>query len=212
MQLKLYYAPIACSMVPWINLTEAGATFETIALNMKTGEHLKPDYLAINPKHKVPMLVIDGERLTENVAIQIWIARNFPAAKLLPADPMAELQAISLMGWFGSGMHPHMTRIFSPGKFCDVPGTADSVRRLAGEQLIDQFKIAEDKLAGREYFLDQFTAADPYFYWCFRRAIQFELPLSPFVNCMAHMKRMEERPSVKALLAYEADTMKKFAA
>jgi glutathione S-transferase len=32
--------------------------------------------------------MIDGEPLTENPAIQVWLARNFPKAKLLPEDPM----------------------------------------------------------------------------------------------------------------------------
>ena len=31
----------------------------------------------MNPKHKVPVLLIDGEPLTENVAIQLFIARRF---------------------------------------------------------------------------------------------------------------------------------------
>ena len=46
--------------------------------------------MQLNPKHKVPVLVIDDEPLTENVAIQIWIARNFPDAGLLPRDSIDE--------------------------------------------------------------------------------------------------------------------------
>jgi hypothetical protein len=61
--------------------------FEVRPLNFGKRQHLALDYLKINPKHKVPTLIIDGEVLTENVAIQTWIARQFPAAKLIPADP-----------------------------------------------------------------------------------------------------------------------------
>ena len=88
MKLQLCYSPIACSMVPYINLTEAAADFEVLPVNMGKGQHNSPEYLRINPKHKVPVLVIDGEPLTENVAINVWIARNFPEANLLPKDPM----------------------------------------------------------------------------------------------------------------------------
>jgi Glutathione S-transferase, N-terminal domain len=90
MQLILYYAPNACSLVPYVTLTEASAPFEILPLNFRKSQHMTAEYLQLNPKHKVPVLVIDGETLTENVAIQIWIARNFPAAKLLPADPMQD--------------------------------------------------------------------------------------------------------------------------
>ena len=212
MNITLYYAPTTCALVPWVNLTEAGAAFETVALNFRKAEHMSSDYLAINPKHKVPMLVVDGEKLTENVAIQQWIARAFPAAGLLPEEPMQQLQAISLMGWFGSGIHPHLARINSPAKFCDVPGADASVKSLANKQLQEAFSIAEKLLNGREYFLDRFTAVDPYFFWCFRRATQFELSLAHLSNCQAHFARLAQRPSVQKVLAFEKETLARFQA
>ena len=87
MDLILYYAPMTCALVPYVALTEAGAPFEAVNVNTRTNAHRTPKFLALNPKHKVPVLVIDGEPLTENLAIQIWIAREFPQARLLPADP-----------------------------------------------------------------------------------------------------------------------------
>ena len=87
MDIVLYYAPITCAMAPYITLTEANAKFEVKSLNLRKGQQNSPEYLKLNPKHKVPLLVIDGQILSESTAIQVWIARNFPQAKLLPADP-----------------------------------------------------------------------------------------------------------------------------
>src|SRR4051812_49954976 len=109
MKLTLYYAPMTCALVPYVTLTEAGATFDVCNLNTRTNQHRTPEFLALNPKHKVPVLLVDGEALTENVAIQIWIARRFPRAGLLPADPWQEIQAISRMAWRASTVHPHLT-------------------------------------------------------------------------------------------------------
>jgi len=211
MQLILYYAPITCALVPYVTLTEAGAPFEARPLNFGKAQHLAVEYLAVNPKHKVPVLVIDGQSLSENVAIQIWIARNFPAAKLLPAAPMQELQAISLMAWCASGLHPFIFRIFAPQRCCDIPGAEQSVRRLAQEQLFENLRIADDLLAGREYFFEHFTAADAHFFWCFRRATQLDLDVSQFGNCLSHFERMKRRPSVQKVLAYEAEVQNAFA-
>src|SRR6201999_1522161 len=94
-----YYAPITCALAPYVTLTEAGATFQVRPLNFKAGEHTAPEYLRINPKHKGPLLMVDGKILTESIAIQMWIARTFPQARLLPANPWQELQAVSLMSW-----------------------------------------------------------------------------------------------------------------
>ncbi len=212
MKLILYYAPVACSLVPYVTLTEAGASFEVRPLNFRKSQQMTPDYLKLNPKHKVPVLVIDGEPLTENVAIQIWIARNFPAAKLLPADPMAELKAIALHSWCASAIHPMLSRINHTARVCDVPGADESVRRLAQTQLFENFQIAEELLAGRDYFFDHFTAPDAHFFWCFRRATQFNLDLAAFRNCQAHFERMKQRPSVQKLLAYEKEVQAGFSA
>jgi glutathione S-transferase len=211
MQLILYYAPNACSLVPYVTLTEAGASFEVRPLNFRRSEHMTPEYLQLNPKHKVPLLVIDGERLTENVAIQIWIARNFPAAKLLPAEPMQELHAISLLAWCASGIHPFLSRINSPPRVCDLPGSEESVRRLAAQQLFENYKIADNMLTDRQWFFDHFTAVDAHFFWCFRRGTQFNLDLSEFKNCIAHFERMQQRPSVRKLLTYEQEVLSTFA-
>ena len=133
MDIALYYAPITCALAPYITLTEAGATFEVRPLNFRKQEHMSADYMKINPKHKVPMLVVDGKTLTENVAIHQWIHRSFPQAKLLPADPWDELKAVSMLSWCSSGIHPFLSRINNPARVCDAPGAADSVRRFAAE-------------------------------------------------------------------------------
>jgi glutathione S-transferase len=163
-----------------------------------------------SPKHKVPLLVIDGRPLSENVAIQIWIARNFPQAQLMPADPWQELQAVSILAWCAAGVHPYLSRINSPVRVCDLPHASDSVRRLAIGPLLDNYKIADDMLAGREYFFDHFTAADAHFFWCFRRGTQFDLNLSEFTNCQRHFEVMKRRQSVQRLLAYEKKVQQDF--
>ena len=207
MQIALYYAPITCALAPYISLTEAGAEFETRPVNFFKSQHLTPDYLKVTTLHKVPVLEVDGVKLTENVAIQLWIARTFPHAKLLPAAFMDEIKAVSLMGWFGSGIHPHLARINAPSRFCDTPGSADSVRALATSFLMEAFGYADHRLDGRTWFFDHFTATDAYFFWCVRRAMQFELPLSQFTSVMAHFERMHERASVRKLIDFEAETI-----
>jgi len=207
----LYYAPKTCALVPYVTLTEAGADFEVRNVNSRSGQLKTPEFLRLNPKHKVPVLLIDGEPLTENVAIQIWIARQFPQARLLPQDPKKEIKAISLMAWFSSTIHPHLTPNARPENYCDLPGSADAVKRVGNKMLFEDFKIADGLLAGREYYFDHFTAPDAYFFWCFRRAITFKLDLSAFPHCMAHFERMQLRPSVQKVLAHERQVEADFA-
>src|SRR5262249_21458828 len=214
MQLVLYDAPVTCALVPYVTLTEAGAPFEVRPLNFGKSQHMAPEYLALNPKHKVPVLVIDGQPLTENVAINLWIARTFPAARLLPSDPMQEMKAVSLLAWCASAIHPALTPNAQPKRFCDLPGSEDSVRQCAQKLLDEHFGVADRMLAGREWFFEHYTAADAYFFWTFLRAGRFEpkhLDLAKFAHCRAHLARMEQRPSVQRLLAFEKQTQESLA-
>jgi glutathione S-transferase len=209
--LLLYYAPMTCALVPYVTLTEAGAAFDVCNLNTRANQHKSPEFLALNPKHKVPVLVIDGEPLTENVAIQIWIAREYPDAKLLPHDARTEIRAISLMAWFASTVHPHLTPNARPENYCDLPGSEESVKRVGNRLLFEDLAIADRLLTGREWFFDHFTAADAYFFWCFRRAQSFGLDVSAFESCMAHFERMQLRASIKKVQAYEKQVLADFA-
>ena len=211
MKLTLYFAPMTCALVPFITLNEAGADFELNAINTRKGGNRTPEFLKLNPKHKVPVLIIDGEPLTENVAIQVWIHRQFPKANLLPADPKQEIKAISLMAFCASGIHPKLTPNARPENYCDLPGSEESVKRVANRLLFEDLKIVDDLLAGREWFFPHFTACDAYFFWCFKRAISFKLDVSGFGNCMAHHDRMQKRPSVQKALAREKQLQEEFA-
>jgi glutathione S-transferase len=211
MEIILYYAPNTCALAPYVTLTEAGAAFEVRPLNFRRDEQRSASYLQLNPKHKVPLLLIDGQPLTESPAIQIWIARNFPQAKLLPSDPWQELKAISIMSWCSSGIHPYLSRINSPTRVCDLPNTERSVIDAAKMLLYENYKIADDLLADREFFFEHFTAADAHFFWCLRRGQQLGADVSGFPNCQAHFERAKQRPSVQKLLEYEKSVFEKFA-
>jgi len=211
MKIVLYYAPATCALAPYVTLTEAGADFEVRALNFRQRQNFTPEYLKINPKHKVPALIVDNKILTENVAIHQWVHQTFPKAKILPSDPWDQLQAISLHSWCASGIHPYLSRINNPSKVCDAPGASDSVVKIATEFLFEAFKLGDDLLAGREYFFDHFTAPDAHFFWCIRRATQLGVDISGFPNVVAHFKRMQERASVKKLFTYEKGLNEEFA-
>src|SRR5712671_1774221 len=96
--LKLYYAPGTCAMASHIALQESGATYTTERLDFKANQQNSAEYLAINPKGRVPSLVTDRGILTETPAMLAFIAQSFPQAKLAPLDDpytFAQVQAFN---------------------------------------------------------------------------------------------------------------------
>ena len=67
--MKLYYAPGTCALASHIALEEAGAAYAAERLDFKNSQQTTPQYLAINPKGRVPALVTDKGALTETPAI-----------------------------------------------------------------------------------------------------------------------------------------------
>ena len=91
MTVELYFAPGACSFVPHVGLeivkAATGRDYTPKLVKLHKGEHLTPEYKALNPDAQVPLVVVDGKPLTQIVAICDWIDRANPEAKLLPTDP-----------------------------------------------------------------------------------------------------------------------------
>ncbi len=203
-KLTLYFGPGACSLVPHITLEEAGAAFEAKPISLRKGHQRTPEYLAINPKSKVPVLVIDGKPLTENPAIAYYLAKSFPAAKLLPlGDLNAEAEALSLLAWCSSGIHVRFGALFAPQKMCDLPDSADNVKKLAAEDTAKNFAMVEKMLAGKEWILGQWSIVDAYLFTFWRWAGFLKLDLSAYPNYAKHAERMSKRPSVERALARE---------
>ena len=119
MSLKLYFAPGACSFVPHVLLEMSGAAFEPSMVKLHKGEQNSDDYKAINPRGQVPVLVNNGQAVTQIVAIVLYLDQVFQDAHFLPTEPMARAQALSTLAWMNNTVHPTFTHIFMPQKFSD---------------------------------------------------------------------------------------------
>ena len=204
MDITLYHSPGACSDATFISLLEAGADFDVKIILIKNNEQSNPDYVALNPKKKVPFLVVDGKGLSENIAMQSWIAETFPEAKLLPSDSWDHKRALSYMGWFGSGIHPHITRHFKPAKFCANEDSHGDIKAKAKAMCMEQLALVDTELTDKTWFFEHYTACDSYFFWIYERALREGFELSRFEHCTAHNKRMHERENVQKMLAHKA--------
>ena len=71
----------------YLTLCEKGVPFVEHTLSGRDFEHLKPDYLKINPRGQVPALVHDGTALAEGMCINEYIDETFDGPPLRPVDP-----------------------------------------------------------------------------------------------------------------------------
>ena len=155
MSLKLYYAPGACSFVPHSLLELSGAPFEPMLVKLHRGEHQTPEYLTMNPRGQVPVLVDGSDVVTQIVAIVLHLDQRLPEAKLLPASGIERTRVLETLMWMNNTVHPTFTHVFMPQKFTDDPAAQQAVKAFnAGkyrellEEIEARAEVAAPWLAG----------------------------------------------------------------
>lgn len=207
MQLHLFHLPGACSRVTLTALRLTGAPFEVTTPAMHRGGLSTPEFRRLNPLGQVPVLLIDGKPYTENVAILFTLARLFPEAKLLPlGDPLTEARAISRLAFCSSQLHPCVTRIMFPERFCDTsPEAAARVREQSIAMLTTRLSVVEPVLSGQPWWLgEEPTIADVYLLWITGRLLQIGIDFSALPSVVAHVERTRRLDAVQWVMAQEA--------
>ena len=137
MSLKLFFAPGACSFVPHAMLELSGAAFEPAMVKLHKGEQRSAEYLAMNPRGQVPVLVDDGEVITQIVAILLHLDAKLPQAGILPASGQERTRALSTLTWMNNTVHPTFTHVFMPQKFTDDEAAQKVIRAFAANSYRD---------------------------------------------------------------------------
>lgn len=201
--MKFYMTPGSCTTGIHILLEELDLPFEVYIVNLPAGDHHKPDYVAINPKSTIPTLVLDdGTALTEFQAIAWWLARSYPRRKLIPEDLIGETQVIEAMSYIVGTMHLQgFARIFATTHFAINEADTEAVQARGREIAEKGFAIMNDMLAGKDYLAGTFSIADAALFYVEFWADKLKMELPP--HCLAHYRRMLERPVVQRVLREE---------
>ena len=200
----LYYSPGACSLVPHVALAEAGADFEASRVTLASGEHLTADYRAINPHARVPALDVDGQVVTENVAILNYIAHRFKSPGSVPVgDHLAAARCNQLLGWFASSVHIAFAQVWRAERFTDDEAV-HPVIQAGGHGTLKRYFGEIEKQCGDGWIVPgYFTAADTYLLVFFRWGSRIGNDMSAYLRWQALVGRVLEREAVMRTLTVE---------
>ena len=205
--LKFFYGRGACSRASHITLEEVGAKFEAIRMNLKDGEQRKPEYLALNPKGRVPTLVTDRGVLTETPAVLVYIAQTHPQAHLLPEDdPFAFGQIQSFNSYLCSHLHVAHAHRMRGYRWVDA-GDAHSIaamQRKVPQSVGESFALIErEMLKGPFVMGERYTICDPYLFTLAQWLEADGVEPASIPRVIAHRARMADRPTVRRAIAPE---------
>jgi glutathione S-transferase len=202
---KLYYAPGTCALASHIVLEEARAAYTTERLDFKANQQNSPEYLAINPKGRVPSLVTDRGILTETPAMLAFIAQSFPQAKLAPLEDafaFAETQAFN--SYLCATVHVAHAHKLRGARWATEDSSFADMKRKVPQSVGACFALIErGMLRGPWVMGEQYTICDPYLYTIAGWLEGDSVDLAALPKVADHRKRMSERPAVRKVLEEE---------
>jgi glutathione S-transferase len=200
--MKLFYTNGACSLSPHIALREAGAKFELVKVGKDKQTSDGRDFRTINPYGYVPALELDGgEVLIEGPAIVQYIADQFPAAKLAPANGTLERYRLqSALGFINSELHKTLGGLFNPA-------LSEDAKAATIEKIDTRLKQLSAQMEGKDWIVNNaYSVADGYLFTVLRWLQIFKIDIKQWPLLAAHQTRVGARPAVKTALEAEGLT------
>ncbi|MCY7383761.1 MAG: glutathione S-transferase family protein [Microcoleus sp. CAN_BIN18] len=156
--MKLYHTPISTnSRRVWVALLEKNLDFELVEIHLD-GDHLEPEFVAMNPFHRIPVLV-DGEfTVVESLAILDYLEAKYPEPAMLPknAKDLAIVKMVELVtiNELGPALYPLSSEVMGWGSpqaqiIANAKEKVDSVLTFFEGLLDDSLR---DSSASRPFF------------------------------------------------------------
>lgn len=198
----LYTAPGTCALASHIALIDAGVPYDLVQVDFRAKAQQSPDYLAVNPKGRVPALVTPYGTLTETPAILAYIAQTNPAAALAPlADPFAFAEMQAFNSYLCSTVHVAHAHRMRGHRWVDDPAAIAAMQKKVPETVGAAFALIEHgMLRGPWVMGDAYTVADAYLFTVSRWLEGDNVDLTKLPRVLEHRTRMAERPGVKRAL------------
>ncbi|MGH8402969.1 MAG: glutathione S-transferase family protein [Gammaproteobacteria bacterium] len=201
--MKLYYSPLSSNSLK-VRVTAAllDIPLDLHNVELPKGEQRRPEYLAINPMGKVPVLV-DGEFvLPESAAIMIYLAESKPGNTLYPAERHARAEVNRWLFWAANHWAPAVAaltfeKVLKKRFFNGEPDAAQIKRQ---EDLIQGFaKVLDEQLTKRQWVAgNTLTLADVAIAAAFTSPVQ--LPISSWPHIASWLERVQALPAWQANL------------
>lgn len=201
--LTLYYAPATCALATHIALEEAGAAYQAVRLDFKREQQKSPEYLRINPKARVPVLVTEHGILTETPALLQYVAQLYPSAGLAPLDdPFALARFNAFNSYLCSTVHVAHAHRVRGARWADEPEALEAMRRKVSQNMTACFTLIEEGMLQGPWVLgEDFSASDAYLFTLAGWLEGDGVDIARFPKVADHFRRMNARPAVQHVLA-----------
>jgi glutathione S-transferase len=201
--IDLYAFPTPNSIKVPIMLEEVGAEYRLTKVNIRAGEQKTPEFLAVNPNGKIPVIV-DSEgpggapiTIVESAAILIYLGEK--SGRLIPKDPIRRVRMFEWMFFHASGLGPAFGNSGYFQKLAPSPAPLAIERFSAEARRV--LAVLDHRLGQAEYLAEEFSIADILnFGWIWRKEFA-GVDFAEAPNVARWYASLERREAVKTAIA-----------
>lgn len=194
--MRLYQHPMSANArAAVMTALHLNAPVELVFVDLQKQEQTQPEFLKMNPNHRVPVLQDGSFYLWESRAIMQYLADKTPGQTLYPTDLQARADVNRWLFWAGQHFAPSIGIFFWENlvKGMIGRGAPDPVELRRGEALFNEFAAVLDAhLADRAYISgSSLTLADLSIAAAYGCAAPGKAPVAWYANVQNWFKRMQ---------------------
>lgn len=204
-KVKLFYAPMACSLAAHIACREAGVDVDLVRVDFKTKRmETGGDLFDHNPMGQVPTLELaDGRVLTENVAVLLYLS-ELRARSHGRGGAADTYELVRWLSFVATELHKKtLAAIYNPA-------SPEEVKAFARSGADRALGVVASRLVERDFVVgDAFTVADAYLVWALTLMPNAGVPLDAYPALRRYHALHLQRPSVRSALGFEREASSK---
>lgn len=191
-------------MAPRFVLEALGASHELIFVDRKSNSQKSPDYLALNPTGRIPVLVDEDTVVFESAAICIYLCERHPEINLLPKAIEKRTMFFQWLMYLTTTVQTELMIYFYPDKHTGDRSLSNQVRHVQDGRIVEMFSLLDRELEGKSFLLgDGISICDYYVFMLSVWADELSSPPLTFKNLNPYLRKLAARPEIASVCRHE---------
>ena len=200
--IDLYYAPTPNGWKITIMLEECSLPYRIIPVNLGKGDQFKPEFLAISPNNRMPVIVDDdgpqGAKISvfESGAILLYLGEK--TGKFLPSHQIDRIKVLEWLFWQVGGLGPMAGQVSHFVNYApNFPGDHSYSEKRYKNEYDRLLGVMDNVLSEREYLAGDYSVADMASFPWVTAYKRYEIDLNKFKEVRRWFDTMKNRPAVR---------------
>jgi len=209
---RLFYYPRNASWAPHLILKELGVEFELELVDRKVRAQKSKEYLRLNPTGRIPILVDNGQVISESAAIALYLGEKHPEGQLLP--PSNSVERVLCYQWLfylTSTLQPALMVYFYPNKHTSNASCSPSIVEAQENRITQMFNILDEKIGNRNYLVgNTITICDYFLFMLCHWGSEFKKSPLTFPNLARCLKGLASKTTFQKVCATEGTSLEMY--